>query len=459
MPEGTTHATMGTALRDYYRCPESFVDLGLAGELSGKAGYFKFGEGTICYGQSSAGFCATTAGNQLYDAFQDLRIVGSTCFLPFSPTQVISNLRHEHYVCPSPSGGRKAGAGKLAKNLYYFVRPWMPVAVRKHLQRVYLHNRKTAAFPNWPVDRTVEQILEKLLSLSFHTHGRRKIPFIWFWPEGYRHCAIITHDVETSAGRDFCAALMELDASFGIKSSFQIVPEKRYEITAEFLSSVRERGCEINLHGLDHEGDLFEDREEFLQRVQHINRYAKRFGTAGFRSPVLYRNPNWYEALDFSYDMSVPNAGHLDPQPGGCCTVMPYFIGNMVELPVTTTQDYSLFHILNDYSLELWNRQIDLIMEKHGLISFIVHPDYLISARARDTYKTLLEHLSERRRRDRIWFALPREVDHWWRQRSGMKLVMQGGDWHIEGEGRERARVAYIGFDDNAIVFDTPRLT
>jgi len=46
-------------------------------------------------------------------------------------------------------------------------------------------------------------------------------------------------------------------------------------------------------------------------------------------------------------NMSVPNVGHLDAQLGGCCTVMPFYIGDILELPLTTTQDYSLFNILN----------------------------------------------------------------------------------------------------------------
>jgi hypothetical protein len=101
-----------------------------------------------------------------------------------------------------------------------------------------------------------------------------------------------------------------------------------------------------------------------------INRYAKAFQAFGFRAGAMYRNLDWYEALEFSYDMSVPNVAHLDPQRGGCCTVMPYFIGNILELPLTTTQDYSLFHIIGDYSTKLWKQQIKLVLQKHGLISF-----------------------------------------------------------------------------------------
>ena len=129
------------------------------------------------------------------------------------------------------------------------------------------------------------------------------------------------------------------------------------------------------MQGLCHDGNLFKSHDEFLRRATRINQYANRWSALGHRSPILYRNQDWYDAFDFSYDMSVPNVAHLDPQRGGCCTVMPYFINNVLELPVTTTQDYTLFNILKHYSIELWKTQTDLIMERHGLMSFIIHPD------------------------------------------------------------------------------------
>ena len=93
---------------------------------------------------------------------------------------------------------------------------------------------------------------------------------------------------------------------------------------------------------------------DFLGRAQRINKYAEEWGAVGFRSPVMYRNLDWFQAFNFSYDMSVPNVGHLDPQSGGCCTVMPYFVGNILELPLTTVQDYPLYHILRQRSIDLW---------------------------------------------------------------------------------------------------------
>ena len=45
----------------------------------------------------------------------------------------------------------------------------------------------------------------------------------------------MTHDVETAAGRDFCQTLMDIDDSFGVKASFQVIPEERYRVDEEFL--------------------------------------------------------------------------------------------------------------------------------------------------------------------------------------------------------------------------------
>jgi hypothetical protein len=289
--------------------------------------------------------------------------------------------------------------------------------------------------------------------LLLKAHAVDRIPFIWFWPEGASSCTILTHDVEASSGRDFCSRLMDLDDSVGIKSSFQIVPEERYAIPDGFLHDMRQRGFEINVHDLNHDGRLFADRRVFLQRASRINRYGREFAALGFRSGSLYRNLDWFEALDFSYDMSVPNAAHLEAQPGGCCTVMPFFIGKTLELPVTATQDYSLFHILRDYSISLWKQEIALIMEKHGLTNLIVHPDYIVDARAQDVYRALLDYLAQLRSDRTTWIALPRDVDQWWRQRSRMTWNREGRDWRIEGAGRRRARIAYASLDHGRIVY------
>jgi len=133
---------------------------------------------------------------------------------------------------------------------------------------------------------------------------------------------------------------------------------------------------------------------------------------------------------------------------------MPYFVGDILELPVTATQDHTLFNVLNDYSLSFWQQQCELIMETHGLITFIVHPDYIISPRPQAAYKRLLDFLVKLRTERNVWIALPREVDRWWRQRSAMKIIRRNGEFMVDGAGSERARIAYACVEGDRIVYE-----
>jgi hypothetical protein len=442
---------MNKAFLDYYRCPEMYGEFCLQGTTSSPAGYFRFGSGAICYGQLSSGSCAALVSSHLYDGMQGAEISNSTPSLPFDPTSIIDNLRFERYVNGNVSGRWSGHLKALSKEAYYAIRPILPVFVRKFIQKISLNGWNRKAFPKWPVDSSVEQFFRSLLALSMRAKGIDRLPFIWFWPEGHYGCVLMTHDVETSSGLNFVTSMMDIEDSHDVRSSFQIVPEKRYQAPQNLLKQIRARGCEINVHDLNHDGHLYRDRDEFVRRVKKINHYGREFGALGFRSGVLYRNLDWYDELEFDYDMSVPNVGHLDPQPGGCCTVMPYFIGKILELPLTTIQDYSLFHILGDYSIELWKKQIALILEENGLLSFNVHPDYVVPPRARRVYVELLEYLSDLCTTKNVWMALPREVDRWWRQRTEMKLVTRDNTWVIEGPGKERARIAYAVLEGNEV--------
>ena len=438
---------MNDRLIQYYRCPEQYVRFALKETLPVTSGYFRFGQEATCYGSYRGQQASPFPAKTLHDALRDVVIEDGTTYLPFNPSQIVDNLCREAYVADWRHGPSSALAG-----MYYFLRPALSVGVRRRLQRLHLRGWDKLSFPRWPVDCSVDNLSEQLMLLSLRAAGVERIPFIWFWPEGSSSCAIMTHDIETKVGSDFCPTLMDIDDSFGIKASFQVIPEERYGVNPEFLYSIRRRGFEVVVHDLNHDGHLYRDREQFLERAAKINAYGKEYGAEGFRAGVLYRKQLWYDALKFSYDMSVPNVAHLDPQRGGCCTVMPYFLGNILELPVTTTQDYTLFHILDDYSMNLWKQQSELIMEKHGLMSFIVHPDYVIEPPERRVYEALLGYLVQLRQEKNIWITTPGEVNRWWRQRAKMKLVDNGEGWQIEGLGKERARIAYASAEEGRLV-------
>ena len=443
---------MFTALDQYFRCADLPPEFVPPGSLSKDSGFFRFGPDTICYGRSAAGFRSKHADQILYDTFADTSFDGSTVRLPFDPMEIVENLLAERYVSRR-SGRHGTLAQRFVWNTYYSLRPLLPLAVRKHLHRIHLSDWNEIPFPRWPVDNTVDDLLKTLLAVKLKSDRLKEIPFIWFWPEGAEACSIMTHDVEAEPGKQFIPHLMDIDESFGIPASFQIVPEKRYLVERELLESIKSRGFEVNVQDLDHDGRLFQDRDEFARRAQKINRYAREYNAVGFRSAILYRNQDWYHLLDFEYDMSIPNVAHLDPQRGGCCTVMPYFIDQMVELPVTTTQDHSLFHVLNDHSLELWKQQAEMILNEHGLLSFIIHPDYIIPERAQNTYRSLLQFLVNLRAQRNVWIARPGEVNHWWRLRNQMTIIRDSGRWVIKGSGHERARIAFATLDGDRITY------
>ena len=439
---------MTDLLTEYYRCPRHQLRVVPKEPLSAVSGYFQLGNEVTCFGKYHGREPSRLPGGNCPEALLDIEIKDGAVHVPFDPSDVVENLRSEAYVRKTYNGN---SISPLAE-LYYFVRPILPISLRKHLQKLYLSGWEKLPFPRWPVDTSIDTLMEGLFLLSIRASKVEFIPFIWFWPEGATSCAVMTHDVETTRGRDSCEKLMDIDDSFGVKAAFQVVPEERYTVGRQFLALIRNRGFEVVIHDLNHDGHLYRTREEFLKRAAKINAYGREYGADGFRAGVLYRRQEWYGALDFAYDMSVPNVAHLDPQRGGCCTVMPYFVGDILELPVTTTQDYTLFNILNEYSLNLWDKQIELIKEKHGLMSFIIHPDYIMGSRERPIYEGLLDRLARLRNRDNIWLAKPGEVNRWWRKRANMQLVETDGDWQIEGDGAEQARIAYASEEDGHLL-------
>ena len=451
--EITDNETMRSVLSAYYRLPDQWGTSDHVNSV-GQTGFFRFGSKIICYGNSESGVAPQSDNAQSFDALKSVHREGSEIHLPFDISEVIENLRREHYVKQLSPESKRIGHSRIIRNAYYFCRHLLPNPLRRALQRSYFEGWKNLPFPSWPVDFTVDELHKEYLRLCMEAKGQTKIPFIWFWPDGAPNGLILTHDVETITGRDMTSRLMDLDSSYGFRASIQVVPEERYGVPDSYVDEIRGRGFEFNVHDLNHDGNLYRNHSEFLLRAKKINEYVHKYNSQGFRSGAMYRNVDWYDAFEFSYDMSVPNVAHLEPQRGGCCTVMPYFLGRILEIPLTTSQDYSLFHILNDYSIELWKEQVDRIRAKNGLISFIAHPDYLVESRARGVYEKLLTYLTQLVKREKIWMALPRDVDNWWRARNEMKLVWNGSDWEIVGPQRERARLAYASVQDGELQYE-----
>src|SRR4051812_9351426 len=123
---------MISPLTEYFRCPEGLVHLKVRGDLSKESGYFQFGVDTLCFGRAAGPAPSPSPTAPLHDAMSELRMEPGGTSLPFDPAQVVDSLRLEQYCKHWFTNGD--GVDSFVRSLYYFVRPLLPVAVRKHLQ-------------------------------------------------------------------------------------------------------------------------------------------------------------------------------------------------------------------------------------------------------------------------------------------------------------------------------------
>lgn len=200
-----------------------------------------------------------------------------------------------------------------------------------------------------------------------------------------------------------------------------------YPIDPSVVDAVRAAGGEIGLHGLHHDGRLFESRERFELQLPAIRRYLREWGADGFRSPGLHRHAGWMPELGASYDSSFPDTDPFDAQPGGCCSILPYFLDDLVELPITLPHDFTLFEVLREPDIRIWREKAAWIARHGGLVNVLVHPDYALTEERLRHYDELLGFLASL---DGGWHALPREVAAWWRRRASIGAPI--ADW----EGR-----------------------
>ena len=175
--------------------------------------------------------------------------------------------------------------------------------------------------------------------------GAERLPTIANWPDGKRFAAILTHDVEGPLGVANVRKVIEIERRHGFVSSWNFVAEW-YPIEDGLFDHIRAAGGEIGLHAIKHDCKLFESRANFEAELPAIHRYLAEWDAVGFRSPATHRNADWMPELGALYDSSFPDTDPFEPQGGGCCSILPYFLDDLVELPITLVQDHTLWEIL-----------------------------------------------------------------------------------------------------------------
>jgi hypothetical protein len=247
------------------------------------------------------------------------------------------------------------------------------------------------------------------------------------------------HDVETEAGCRNIHLLRGPERACGYRSSWNFVPE-RYDVDPSVLKGLRDEGCEVGVHGLRHDGRDLGSRREFEARLPAIRAHAERWHAVGFRSPATQRVWEWMPELGFDYDCSYTDTDPYEPQPGGCCSYLPYFNQEQVELPITLPQDHTLFMILRHTTPDLWTDKARHLRDRGGMALVLAHPDYAVEPTVAAAWSRLLE---EFRDDDTAWQALPGEVACWWRRRASSTLRGSQDTWRVEGPAARDGSVRF----------------
>ena len=354
-------------------------------------------------------------------------------------------------------------------DFYYQIKPLIPRRLQLALRRRMVLRKLPRVRHIWPIDPDAGNP-----------------PLGWKgWPEEKKFALILTHDVEGPGGVEKCHKLAKIDRDRGFRSSFNFVPESCKNVESLHRDLIA-NGFEVGVHGLCHNGNLFSSRKNFLRKSVKIDFYLKEWESVGFRTPSMYHNLDWIGELGIEYDGSTFDTDPFEPQPNGMGTIFPFWVpakvvpssnlglrpsvldpiyrsstlhpspesikdplssyleprtlnlepqsyeltansyrlsSGYVELPCTLPQDFTLFVLVKEKTIDIWKRKLDWIAEKGGMALLITHPDYMNCKKDRcdieeypiSLYEELLDYVKSNYE-GQYWQALPKEIAHFWRQ-------------------------------------------
>lgn len=298
----------------------------------------------------------------------------------------------------------------ILNHLFYFLKPSVPRSIQIILRRQIALSKLRKYSHLWPIDP-----------------ASSKPPPGWKgWPENKRFALVLTHDVDTAGGQEKCKKLMELEKSLGFKSSFNFIPE-RYKVSAAHPNYLGEKGFEVGVHGLNHDGKLFRSKKIFQRRAQKINQYLKEWNAVGFRSPSMHHKLNWLHGLNIEYDLSTFDTDLFEPQSDGVRTIFPFRVNSdaakkgYIELPYTIPQDFTLFILIKERSIDIWKQKVDWIVEQQGMALINTHPDYMNFDGAKPAleeypvqyYEQFLQYIKTKYK-GKYWHILPKGMSRFW---------------------------------------------
>ena len=221
------------------------------------------------------------------------------------------------------------------------------------------------------------------------------------------------------------------------------------------LNILKNAGFEAGVHGLEHDGKLYQSKEKFAAKAAQIRNILRSWGCCGFRSPLMQHRLGWLHEIGSEYDASTFDVDPFEPQPDGMSTIFPFWVpgvdnSGFVELPYSLVQDFTLFKVLRHQHIDIWKKKLDWVAEKGGMALINTHPDYMCfdGSPKRDEFPVAYyeEFLRYARAKygDTCWHTLPREVSRYYcdkipvAQRNTRRKICMIAYTGYEGDSRVR---------------------
>lgn len=298
-----------------------------------------------------------------------------------------------------------------SKNYYYLLKKVIPRWMQIYIRRKLMQRKMHLYHDIWPIDKNTSTP-----------------PDNWQgWPNDKKFALVLTHDVESVIGLNRCREVMNIEETLGFRSSFNFVAGD-YDVPLELINEIKNRGFEVGLHGLHHNGNLFRAKKVFSEHANQISQFSRQWGAVGFRAPSMYHNLEWIHDLDVEYDASTFDTDPFEPQPDAAGTIFPFWVENnngskgYVELPYTLPQDFLLYILMQQNNTDIWKTKLDWLVEQGGMALFITHPDYMNfngnklseDEYSAEHYKEFLTHIKTKYQ-GRYWHVLPKQAALFWK--------------------------------------------